>query len=1000
MNKKFSVLGCFFLLLAVCGAETAKTVAHSVADWDAAGDAVPAQGFRNWSFGYYENKGDPASFRQFNHSGKKIKYWGDGNFTQGAVFRNTIAWSTHKNKYTVVRRWTAPEDGAYTVRLAATHLLKIKGEVSKLSRRLDLVLNGKTIQQLRVPGRTYLRKEFYQPLKKGDTLDFAAESWGGSIEIEIVISKAEKGLAVITGGKSEYQIVIPENDPGQGALKAAKILQRVLKESTSVELPIVTEDDKNPAAAAFYIGRTRKGIRGKIIPEDLQVQEYVLGISGKDIFLCGVNEETRYFGKSFFRPGDSKAVIRFLEDFVHARFLLPGPMGEEIPVLSSLVIPEKFHLRHKASFPYHIAPIPVLKDRERFEPWATAMNFLDRRDAVYFYGHSWPNVIPAAKYGKTHPEYYVLQNGKRRPDKVGSQLCISNKEVRDLMLQSIEKAFAAGIKFYQLSQSDAFFACECPECVKLGPPPVRVWNYHVGLAGEIYRKYPDRKINILAYEVTMKVPGWIREFPPNVIIELTKYDEKEFDAWKKQFPAMKEFMVYDYNWGAFHETGFLPKRTPGRIADQLLRYHKNGVINIYNCGFSTALTGLEAPVTYIYGRLLDDVSLNPNLLLADYCTAAFGRDAGPFMNNFFSIMHKYLETYPENAYFTDDDPRLVRTPAAMIRNHYPAAAVRKMEEFLSAAEKSVSSPKQKMRLKDVRLHFNYMKSVVKAFDAYSLYQLAPDRSIFQIICEALREREQAIDAIFRSDIPALWKSRDNRQIWLAGGTLSGKLGAPFTWNYREMEKSGVLPGVQTKMAKAFFLPRKPALDDLLWNKIPAYELEKVTGGKAGLKSSFQLGWTASDLYMRFTLQTPELAKKQFVSVGKGHYIGTECLDVQINPTALPERYFQFIFSPAPDSFLQGNMNIGRFGADPQWNILDRSWDGKWQYEFKLYPDRDQWTALLRIPVSSLAGFEMGKGRSFTMNIGRVCGRELFLWSPNPESQKFGNTAVFGNVFLE
>ena len=67
MNKKFSVLCCFFLMLAVSGAETAKTVAHSVADWDAAGDAVPAQGFRNWSFGYYENKADPASFRQFNH---------------------------------------------------------------------------------------------------------------------------------------------------------------------------------------------------------------------------------------------------------------------------------------------------------------------------------------------------------------------------------------------------------------------------------------------------------------------------------------------------------------------------------------------------------------------------------------------------------------------------------------------------------------------------------------------------------------------------------------------------------------------------------------------------------------------------------------------------------------------------------------------------------------------------------------------------------------------
>ena len=67
--------------------------------------------------------------------------------------------------------------------------------------------------------------------------------------------------------------------------------------------------------------------------------------------------------------------------------------------------------------------------------------------------------------------------------------------------------------------------------------------------------------------------------------------------------------------------------------------------------------------------------------------------------------------------------------------------------------------------------------------------------------------------------------------------------------------------------------------------------------------------------------------------------------------------------------------------------------------FKIDPAHDCWTAVLVVPVDSLGGFKPAPGKSMTLNIGRVHKNKLYLWSPNPENQMFGNVLCFGNILF-
>ncbi|MGI6356252.1 MAG: DUF4838 domain-containing protein [Lentisphaeria bacterium] len=1003
-----SIIFVSIMLFFVCslGAENAffEPLANSRSDWDAAVSETgnpPAQGFRNWFFGFYDADGKPETFQEFAHCSKS--YWGDGNFSQGAIFRDSIAWSTGKNR-DVVRRWRCPADGQYQI--------IVEGR-NKNQRRLCIYVDSREVMRHNF-SQGGERVEYKTAVKAGSTVDFAWEKWGSSSLIgNFIINKAMMipGLAIAKDGQSDYVIVIPENDAWDFSRRAAVLLQRIIEEMNGAKLPLLTDGEKIDKPA-FFIGRTRQAAENNLALETLSTTEYMYSVKDGNIYLAGVNS-IQYEGQNAeevlrrpYRNGDHKAVVAFLENELGVRFLLPGRMGEHIPAANPLVIKSNLSLRRKPDIPWHTASDLVYLHNRDYDDYMVANNMFRQLHYRLHWGHSWPHSVPAEKYGKSNPEFFILKGGKRHPDAIGNQLCISNAQVQEIMLQHIDQAFARGNKLYQLGQSDGFQACECQACRELGETAnERVWKVHRAMAEKMAVKYPDCKISIIAYDVTQEPPVYFDSFPGNVVIELTKYDEVEFQKWLK---FKVPFMVYTYWWGCYNELGYLPKRTPFMISEHMKRLKKYQVLDVYNCGYRDGLGGLQGPVLYLYGRLFDQVDLNPELLVEDYCRCSFG-DAGPIMYSMFTDMHKYLEKYPENTYFTCDDRKLMRSAELMISQCYPPSLINHMDESLQKASKLVKTPKEKMRLKFVELDFAYLKSTVKALTAYRAFLLFPEQCLLQQICQSLREREEAIANFQTAEIPEEWKLRHwdkphYRSHFLAGGSLKGKLGAPFTWDYREMEKTGRLPIVKTKEAKV----RKAAgavsidgkLDEKTWQDAPRHRLEKVSGGTADTDTFFQVAYDDEFLYFAFEAIHPSLAEQAFTSVGKDNYIREENIDLLINTTGLPKRYYQFIFGPAPDSGMDAAMNIALRGADPREDVLDRSWDSNWTYAFQLLPGQNKWTAEVRIPLKDLGGFQVKPGKSITMNVGRVHKNKLFLWSPNPEMAKFGNTMYFGNLIFE
>ena len=988
------ILSMFFSVGYATGANLlARPFAHSVADWDAAkkdtGKKVPPQGYRNWHFGYYGKDGIPTSFKPFlNHT---ALYWGDGNFTHGAIMRDSIAWSGGSNR-DIVRRWTCPESASYEMIVSGR---------SKKEQYLRMFHNEKPVRNHKFKPQNETVKLILH-MKKGDTFDFAWEKWGSCALIaDFRFNKLERGLVVVSNGRSSYRIVIPAEDKAGLSRNAAQLLQRIIRESTGANLLIIKDDHPLPDRA-FFIGNTIQTRLAGIDITSFKESEYVKKIIGNHIYLAGVNAFSPVKNASpenLNRPGDLKAVISFLENEVGVRFLAPGRYGEYIPKKQELVLRCNLDERRIPSFAYHTNFMSYQKVPAS-GAYKAANNIFQQLDYCLHWGHSWPFAVPASKYGKDHPEYFVLRGGRRHPEAIGNQLCISNPEVKQLMIDHIERAFRNGYKLYQLSQSDAFMQCECSACRKMGKSSnEQVWKFHREICEEVYVKYPDCKIAILAYAVTQTPPVYFDDFPPNVIIELTKYDEKEFRKWEKFHVP---FMVYNYNWGPYHELGYLPKRTPKFFSEQLRRFAKYKVIDIFDCqGGESLVPGLSGPASYVYGRLFDDVTLNPELLAEDYCHAAYG-NAGAIMYSMFSAMHKQLEAYPENAYFTCEDRRIIRTPEHMITTHFPPFLILYMEECLNNAEPLLKNDNEKMRFKQVRLDFNYLKSIVEALTAYRAFQLFPSPENFKQVCDSLRKRENAIAGLFSPEIPKEWRSHRNIRTYKTGGALLGTLGAPFTWDYKAMEKKGKIPFIASRKLNVKRIPDTVTLDGIpnenFWLEQNANPLEKISGGIAEPASSFKIGYDDHFLYFAFEASYPGIGNISFKSAGKDNYSESECFEIFINPTGLANHYYQFTFNPAKNSYMDGVMNIGRHGADPDWNKLDVLWNSKWEYAFHIDPAGERWTAEVRIPFADLNGFKPQNGRSFTMNIGRVHQHnQLFLWSPNSENQFFGNTQMFGNA---
>lgn len=188
----------------------------------------------------------------------------------------------------------------------------------------------------------------------------------------------------------------------------------------------------------------------------------------------------------------------------------------EVPAFSHAETPA-FHFRQ--TYNYNVDD-PIYRD------WYAIEN-QSQMFAGNLWVHTFNRLLPAEVYGKSHPEYYSMINGRRQPGD-HSQWCLTNPEVLRMAVHKIDSVFKAhpGMNMISVSQNDGNGTyCQCPRCQEVDREEGSPSGNYIRFMNELARRFPDKQISTLAYLFTMQPPRKTKPLP-NVNIMLCNIDCK------------------------------------------------------------------------------------------------------------------------------------------------------------------------------------------------------------------------------------------------------------------------------------------------------------------------------------------------------------------------------------------------------------------------------------------------------------------------------------------
>ena len=611
-------------------------------------------------------------------------------------------------------------------------------------------------------------------------------------------------LTIVKDGKSDYVIAVPgDKAEARKIREAAEALQGYLEKSTGVKLKMVREGDVEERPA-FYLGRTKKG-EAVGVPY-VKLVEYVncRKVVGKDIFLAGNDEslgldgplqyhDREYLGileginthvkdLSYRRlHGTLKAVLGWLEGENVVQFLLPGENGRNIVPHPTLKVRDDLDWTGSNAFPFS-------NGRCYGDLHTTiALGHTDIPFYKHWGGHTFPVAVPRSKYEKDHPEYFILKDGKRRPDfgpANGGHLCVSNPEVQDLVLAELKRQYGAGYRWIQLGPTDGQVACECEACKKLHPDPrERQWLCYKAICEKAEKVIPDAKIVILSYGLSRAAPKSFDRMPSNVVLEmciwLEDFDEK-FADWARFKDVPK--VSYVYFFGDYHSTAYGPTMAPSYVAKCLRILKANNAKGVFKCGWADDL-GLDGPVNYAFSRLLEDPDRDEMALVDEFCDRAYASAAEP-MKRFFRMMYG-------NMNLTGGRPVIYemlqkpQCPERMFEAEFRPWPVTAMGRVLAQAEGAKDpDPKVCARLALVRRSYDFLNIRMRCYALNEAWDATHEPAILEIADRVFDERERMLDA---------WYDENGRMKPLDG----------FDWAYMHNASRSVIVGGGGQVCPSF-----------------------------------------------------------------------------------------------------------------------------------------------------------------------------------------------------
>jgi hypothetical protein len=331
----------------------------------------------------------------------------------------------------------------------------------------------------------------------------------------LMASLGQAPAAVIAENGTARTVIVVDPTAAAPEKYAARQLAATLQEITGATFEIRTNADAPARAIMVGPGAAAAASFPGITYTNLGDEELVIRTDGDRVLLAGG------------RPrGTLYAVSRFLQDACGIRWWTPW--ANRAPRNPSLRTAE-MNVRAKPAFEYRNPYWRCAFDGEW--SWHNFCNGLNSHlsreqggSVVYkYFVHSFYTLVPPKEYFAPHPEWFSLVKGRRVAE--NAQLCLSNPDLRDFVVQRVKEALRESpeARIISVSQNDCFNPCECTNCKALDDAEgshagsmIAFVNY---IAEKIEPEFPSVAVDTLAYQYTRKPPSTLRP-RPNVIVRL------------------------------------------------------------------------------------------------------------------------------------------------------------------------------------------------------------------------------------------------------------------------------------------------------------------------------------------------------------------------------------------------------------------------------------------------------------------------------------------------
>ena len=448
---------------------------------------------------------------------------------------------------------------------------------------------------------------------------------------------AKENIMLVQNSKTNCVIVLSQGCPDQ-VRKSAETLVEYVQKSTGATMAILNSpsSDVQKADARIWLGANLYATTTLKKVGSMHDDGFVIAFpTGKDIVIAARTSWGIEFG-----------VYEFLERYVGIRWLYPGANGEYIPRLTNLSIPDE-EVKQEPGFTSRL--VSGLKGPEQ-DLWARR----NRIHSAIAFHHNMTNIIPPLVYGKTNPEFYAMQKGKRLipgvRDGAHWQPCFSSASFVDTAISQIDRYFATheGVMSFSLGINDGGSPCECEACLKAVRDEKNIFG-HANYSNIYFRwvdkvvsgvlkSFPGRSFGCLAYESVFSPPDTAVDSSviPFVTYETAKLVSpvnqaeinRVLDNWSK---VSHQLGWYDYLYGTPY---LLPRIYPHTLAQSYSYLLSKGVRAMYAEAYPNIG---EGPKLYLALKLMWNPHLNVDSTLQDWYISAVGGQSALYLEQYFIL---------------------------------------------------------------------------------------------------------------------------------------------------------------------------------------------------------------------------------------------------------------------------------------------------------------------------------------------------------------------------